>query len=89
MSIKVFRINECDWMAAETLEAAIASHTNITGHECEDEGCCDGPRELTDAEMDTFIFADEDGSHRTFREELDRQIAAGVTFPAFFASTEF
>lgn len=86
--IKVFRMNDCDWMAAASLDEAVKSYRTFTGHECEDAGCCDNPREVTDAEMGKLLFSDEDGTRRTFREQLDREVSAGSKFPAFFASTE-
>lgn len=91
MSIKIFAMNDCDWMAAETSEDAVREYKeNFSGGDFDDSG----PVELSDAEMDRLVFREdeEDGStveDISFREKLNRMIAAGETFPCFFASTEF
>jgi hypothetical protein len=57
------------------------------------EDVSDNPHELTEEEMDTLQFSDEPGApaaaKRSFREQLDKLIAEGQTFPCFFASTEY
>lgn len=82
---KVFRLNDCDWWMAESLEAAKADYTKETGLTEEDEPF-DDPHELDEETMDTLIFVD-DGIKRTFREELARRIAIGDTL-GMFATTE-
>lgn len=96
--IKVFAMNDCDWVAAETAEDAVALYMKETGLSREEalEGK-DQPDEMTEAQMleEKFLAYEEDDegdplspTTRTFREELDRRLAAGETFPCFFASTE-
>jgi len=90
--IKVFAMNDCDWMAAAaTLEEAVAEYkANFCGDL--DEG--DLPRELTSDEMDELIFREtgpdeEPLEKKSFRAKLNEMIAEGEEFPCFFASTEF
>ena len=86
--MKVFAMNDCDWWAAETLEAAKAAYLKETGLEEADDPF-DDPHELTPEEMDRLRFHSKDWAVRSFQEQLDWMIASGQDFPAFFASTEY
>jgi hypothetical protein len=95
LPMRVFRINDCDWWMARTSEDAKASYLEILGPMPDDEAF-DDPHELSDAELDRLMFVDVDDhdqplkkTRRTFREELQRRIDAGVTVPEMFASTEY
>lgn len=89
--MKIFRLNEYDWYAAETLEEAIAGYKELTG--VGDDGV-DDPWELDDEELDRlkFHFTDDNeqstGVVMSFRDALAKRIADGEKFPYFFASTE-
>lgn len=86
LQVKVFQMNDCDWMAARTKQEATDSYkANFGGDEFED----DEAEELDDKEMQHFRFRDEDGTSRTFQDQLEKMIAEGVEFPTFFASTEY
>ena len=85
--ISVFAMNEADWMAGAALESCIAEYLQMTGLPRDE--ALDGPYQLDDEQLDRLVLRDEGGETRTFREQLQRQIDAGVTFPAFFASTEY
>lgn len=83
--MKVFRMNDCDWYAGESFEDCKKEMIEQTG--CNE---CDDPRELTQAEMETTKFHNEDdGATRSFREQLDIDIDNESKFPKLFASTEF
>ena len=93
--VKIFKLNDCDWYAAEDMESAIRQIMYDTGNIRED--CVDSSaHELTDDEMDRLRFIDdrendedaEDGS-RSFREQLALMVERGDSFPCPFASTEF
>ena len=88
MEIKIYQINDCDWVAASTLEEA---YTYAYKHFDEDPDYFDKDeiKELTSEEMDRLTFIDEDESKRTFREELQLLIDKKEKMPAFFASTEY
>lgn len=91
--MKVFAMNEYDWMAGESLESATEMYLKEYADGLPADEALDNPHELTEELLDRFRFhdADADGpeSYRTFRQELDRRVAAGETFPCFFASTEY
>lgn len=87
--LKVFEVNDCDWYAAKTAQEARDAYMEETGFDGTDTDVLhplEEVRELTDEEMDTLLFTNEDGFQHTFRQELalrDQDEAR------FFASTEF
>lgn len=87
--MRVFKLNECDWYMAETLEQAIASYMLETGLPRDE--AADEPRELTAEEMQRLVFVDDDNHvnevRRSFAEELGRRLATDPR-PQLFASTE-
>lgn len=92
---RVFRLNDCDWWIARTLEEAVADCKREQG--MEDRDFTDA-RELTEAELDNLRFVEErdiprkDWVRRSFREELARRSASnepGDRKPGLFASTEY
>lgn len=93
LPMRVFRMNDCDWWMARSLDEAKADYISQTGS-TEDELCPDA-RELTEEELDRLRFTDTDEYERpigktcSFRKELQRRIDAGVTRPGMFASTEY
>jgi len=82
--MKVFSLNDYEWYAAETLEEAIAAEMKDTGLP-RDEVVDGFEGELTEEQMDTLRYHDEDGQSRTFREHLQRMQEEGVEFPCLFA----
>lgn len=86
--MKVFQINDCDWVAAETLEQAVAWY-QATGEAPEDE------YELDAEEMQRRQFLDTDGvfgpekAVYSFQAALALMTADGDTEPFLFASTEY
>lgn len=54
---RVYRVNDCDWYVARSLEEAIACAVKVT--ELAREDVVDQPRELTDAELTRFDFIDD------------------------------
>jgi hypothetical protein len=90
-TIKVFSMNDCDWMAGETLEACKAEYIKNYGGDAwedENEDQFADARELTPWDMQHYKFTDDNGGERTFQEQLEKMISDGDEFPAFFASTE-
>lgn len=90
--IKIFEINDCEWVAARSLEEAKTFYLEMVSGDTSvlDEGC---PVELTELQLDRMTYSDDQGdpnaSKRSFREELQKRIAAGVQFPEYFATSEF
>jgi hypothetical protein len=90
--VKVFRMNDCDWVAAPTLEEAKDWYQQTFRPTDDEADLFDGPSEVDDTHMNGMLFRDEDGPEtltRTFREQLNLMIERGESFPAFFASTEY
>lgn len=101
--IRVWRLNDCDWVAARTLTEAIDCLCKITGisrAEAVDES--DKPRALTVGELAklTFVTDEEEDNvtaiegcpvykRHSFAVELQRRMDRGDEFPCYFASTEF
>jgi len=95
--MKVFRMNDHDWVAAETREQAEQFYRHVEVDECdlteeefreEQEGQV--PHELGSAAMTNLLFTDDDGkTKRTFQDQLDRLVEEKAEFPCIFASTEY
>lgn len=85
MDMKVYRINDCEWYTANSLEEAITLAMEETGMPRDE--VTDRPREVTDEEMNRLKFVNRDGSKWTFAFELQNRIGAGMK-PGFFATTE-
>jgi hypothetical protein len=93
--VKIFKLNDCDWYAAEDMESAIQQIMYDTGNVHED--CVDSSaHELTNEEMDCLRFMDDRefgpdaaGISRSFREQLAIMIERGGSFPCPFATTKF
>lgn len=85
--MKVFRLNDCDWWMAETMEQAKADYLKMTG---EDSEIFDDPKELTAQDMEDHEFYPDESVERAipFSEELRNRIVAGRT-SELFASTEY
>lgn len=87
MTIRIFRLDDYDWWAGESLQACIDEARRQCGAgsycDAEEEG-----REVTDEDMQRLQFTDDDGQARSFAEQLEREIADGTHFPTLFASTE-
>ena len=92
-TIKVFRMDDNEWWAGESLEACIAEGRRQCGEDC----YLDDPHmqyELSDEQMQQLVFIDdvagaEPPVQRTFAEELARRIAAGESFPQPFAAEDW
>lgn len=100
-TIKVFEINDCEWMAGEDLESVIQDYLK-NYMSCEDtpenrEEYCPEPCELNDETMDRLHYHDIEGDLAgdgvkkiyTFREALNKMLENGAKAPFYFASTEF
>ena len=89
MTPVIFSMNDCDWVAAETLESAKAYYMREHSGGLPEDEAMEDPHQLTDDQLDGHRFRTEDSDeYRTFRQELVRRITVGDEFPCFFASTE-
>ncbi len=85
---RIYKLNDCDWWVARTLEEAKTSFQATCGPMDEDEAF-DDPYELTDEDMDRLKITDHDdpkAPKQTFREYLYQM---KPTRPDMFASTEY
>lgn len=95
MSVQIFAMNDMEWWIGEgTLEQMRDAYRECCGDDCMEGG--EFPRVLDDSELDSlkFYYGDEDepfddSKIRTFREQLDIEIAEGVVEPRMFACTEW
>lgn len=88
--MKIIQMNDCDWFIGESLESCVA---DAMKNYYDDSIYVEDARELTDDELDTMKFSDrsddrQDETTRTFRKQLEIEIAKGGEFPRMFASTE-
>lgn len=86
--IRVFKLDDNEWWAGESLEACVAEGQRQCGDTCYRPDDFD-QYELSDGAMQGLVFIDEDGSKRTFAAELARRIAAGEAFPQPFAAEDY
>lgn len=82
--IEVYDIGEDDFWAGKSLVEIIHSARVQCGAHLYPLTIKAVP--ITEDEMNRFTFRDDDGTTRTFREQLDKMIAEGETFPCCFAS---
>ena len=84
--MRIFRMNDCDWWMAETLEDAKRDYM-ASGHGLREEEALDDPGEVSDSDMDRLQFTEDDGKH-SFRAELAIRVGRRED-SQFFASTEY
>lgn len=86
--IRIFRMDDNEWWAGESLSACVDEGRRQCGPECYPDDP-EWQRELSDEEMRQLTFVDEDDIRRTFADELERRISAGERFPQAFAAENF
>lgn len=91
--INVYRMDDMEWWAGESLAACVAEGRRQCGADCYPDDPSE-QYELTDEQMQRLVFIDEsDGAEppfkRTFAEELARRIAGNEQFPQPFAAEDW
>ena len=96
MKIKIYKVNDYDWIAASSLDDAIKCLSEMLGDGIVDdkfkEEFIDDPHTLDSVAMDTMRFIDEDTPNSpgiTFTDELNRRIGLKQDFPQHFATSEW
>lgn len=84
--MKVFRINDCDWYMADSLDEAIS--LAVADYELPQDEVVDRPREVSAEAMKELMYVKRDWSKWSFAEELQHRIQTGAK-SGMFASTEF
>jgi len=85
LSIKIFAVNDYEYIAGHDQQSCLEwyiDECNLGAYEFEARRDI---VELTDEEMDELTFQDDDGTERSFREQLALLISRGETFPMYFA----
>ncbi len=87
---KMFAFDNCgciDWYVARTMDEAIKCNEETIGEKLGEDIEI---TEVGETGLNTLKYVDEDKNYTcSFREELDRMIAEGITEPVMFASTEY
>ena len=90
--VKIFQLNEHDWVAAETMEEAIKCLLDITGESEEDIIYLDVAHELDFDSMTHMKAIDEDDVGKkppeSFLSILEFKIKCGEKFPQYFFGNE-
>lgn len=87
--MRVFQLTDCEWWIGESAQACLDAAKNEYGDETFAEIMEDAtPHELDDAALRRLQFNDEDGSKRSFFEQIQHEVTEGGRFPRIFASTE-
>jgi hypothetical protein len=100
MEIKIFKIGDYDYVAAENVDDAFKCYADMMGgsEEADEIRQIGDFHEIGDFAMDKITIReeeceDEDGcemdqDERTFRVELQRLVNVGSKFPVIFCSSE-
>ena len=83
--MKVWRIDDCDFVAGETLDEVIKWYEGYTGNKAD-------PDDAQECSLDTIMNTtegphDPDNERITFAEAIERERRSG-SFPCILASTE-
>lgn len=86
--MKIYALNDAEWWIGPSLEACKEAYSNP-------DGIDDDAHELSDAELDgltlTVVDGDEypTGEERSFRQQLEIEMANGGEFPRLFACSDY
>jgi hypothetical protein len=90
--IQIWKIGDCDWIAASNVEDAKRCLGEMIGEEDLERAVEDDCYAIADADLDKLtVSEDEDdleGSKVTFRESLERMKKEGKPFPRHFCASE-
>ena len=92
--IKVYKVGECDWIAAENTDSAIEYFKEMLGYSDDDlkEEEIEAV-EMSTEQMQKLQHLGDEGMQgppypRSFQAELNALVSQGVEFPRLFAATE-
>lgn len=85
--LNVFQMDDCDWWIGESADACIDDRNETYGPDEDFKKQDVYP--LSDKQMRTLTYTDEDGEKRSFKEQFDLEVKRGGRFPRLFATTEF
>lgn len=92
--MKVFNINDNEWVAAETQAEALAEWMGMMGYKPEDLDEDFSISEVSERDLKKLIFYldienPDSSTKRTFEEELKRRLNNREKFPQYFATSEY
>lgn len=89
-TIKVFKLDDIEWWAGESLEECIREARDQAGRECYPDAEHEA-HEVGAESMQKLIFIDEEtDERRSFADELARRVAdPSEEFPQLFAATDY
>lgn len=88
MKMKIFMVDEWEYWAGKSAADVKKAYLDLIGEKDAEEYADIQILKLSQKKMKEYIFNDDDGSKRTFEEELQRMIESGEKFPCIFAVTE-
>ena len=85
--IKIYQLETgiTDWVAANSVDEAKQVLVDLVDISVGDIESCEA---ITDTRMQELTYVDENIKH-SFKEELERRVANGETFPQFFATSDY
>jgi hypothetical protein len=83
--LKAYRISECEWWAAQSVDAAIASYLDVTGEEPNREEI----EMLDDPELDREFPEHDENENPTGKMTTFRKLLTEMHGPGFLAATEY
>ncbi len=88
--MNIYYMNPSDyWMANSLAEAVADAMKQYKDGNYFEEDMVSDAHQLADSELDRLIYHDyEEGTKRTFREELRLRVDSGITKPELFATTD-
>ena len=78
-----------EWWAGESLEACVLAAMEHNGLPRADVLQPGYGQRLSQAELESLRFRDEDGTVRSFAEQLALEMASGSAFPCLFAADDY
>lgn len=87
--MEIWKLNDCEWYAGDSLGEVIKHACEITGLPVDEVVTFNSIIPLSDKELDYLEFTDNDGQCRSFAKELAEKQRKKHEFPCLFASSEW
>jgi hypothetical protein len=88
-AIKVYKMDDYDWWAGESLAACIEAARLECGAGSYDDAETEAVEITPEAMLTQMFWDDVTGKTHSFADQLAKEIADGTKFPCLFASTEY
>ena len=90
MELHIYRMNEYDWIMAESMEQAKNYYLKLT--QLPADKAFDNAHQVPEKNLDSFSYCIVEDAERffiSFREAMFRKITEGTEIPTVFATTEY